>query len=264
MAAAPKPPLDAHEWVSFEDPDRGSDLAHRRDLHVEPLAVHLRRRVPGRPDRADARSDGGLLLVRGALHRRGGRRARRGRRRDALQRAVAVPLPRAGGRPACSSATRKGSSTTRLVDGACIFLNRPGHPGGAGCALHRAAIDRGVPPLQLKPDVCWQLPLRREDTVAANGHVTSSLGEWKRSHWGEGGAEFSWWCTESPSAFQGRGTGLPLASRRARRHGRPTRSTTCSPPTCGPGKGEGYPCSRIPPFVIVPTARGAGQRPDYA
>ena len=93
--------------------------------------------------------------------------------------------------------------TTRLVDGACIFLNRPGHPGGAGCALHRAAIDRGVPPLRLKPDVCWQLPLRREDAVVANGHVTSSLGEWGRRHWGEGGAEFSWWCTEAPEAFNG-------------------------------------------------------------
>jgi len=93
---------------------------------------------------------------------------------------------------------------TRLVDDACIFLNRPGHLGGAGCALHRAAIERGVPPLQLKPDVCWQLPLRREDSVAANGHVTSSLGEWRRRHWGEGGAEFSWWCTEAPEAFSGR------------------------------------------------------------
>ena len=26
---------------------------------------------------------------------------------------------------------------TRIVDGACIFLNRPGFIGGAGCALHR-------------------------------------------------------------------------------------------------------------------------------
>jgi len=97
-----------------------------------------------------------------------------------------------------------GAMTTRLVAGACIFLNRPGHPGGAGCALHRAALDRGVPPLELKPDVCWQLPLRREDTVASDGHVTSALGEWGRRHWGEGGSEFHWWCTEAPEAFSGR------------------------------------------------------------
>jgi hypothetical protein len=97
-----------------------------------------------------------------------------------------------------------GVITTRLVEGACIFLNRPGHPRGAGCALHSAAIDRGVPPLAIKPDVCWQLPLRREDAVAENGHVTSTLGEWGRRHWGHGGMEFSWWCTEAPEAFVGR------------------------------------------------------------
>ena len=62
----------------------------------------------------------------------------------------------------------------------------------------------GVAPLELKPDVCWQLPLRREDTVAPDGSVTSSLGEWGRRHWGEGGAEFHWWCTEAPEAFSGR------------------------------------------------------------
>ena len=32
-----------------------------------------------------------------------------------------------------------GVTTTRLVDDACIFLNRPGFEGGAGCALHVAA-----------------------------------------------------------------------------------------------------------------------------
>ena len=28
---------------------------------------------------------------------------------------------------------------TRLVDGACVFLNRPGFPTGPGCALHQHA-----------------------------------------------------------------------------------------------------------------------------
>lgn len=96
-----------------------------------------------------------------------------------------------------------GTQVTRLVDGACIFLNRPGFEGGAGCALHRAAMERGVPHHELKPDVCWQLPLRREDTVDDDGHVTSSLGQWDRKHWGAGGDEFHWWCTEAPEAFVG-------------------------------------------------------------
>ncbi len=41
-----------------------------------------------------------------------------------------------------------GELVTRLVDEACIFLNRPGFEGGAGCALHRAALERGVEPLE--------------------------------------------------------------------------------------------------------------------
>src|SRR5947199_86018 len=67
-----------------------------------------------------------------------------------------------------------GSRITRLVDGACIFLNRPGFPGGAGCALHRAALDAGERPMDWKPDVCWQLPLRLEEHTGEHGHVTST------------------------------------------------------------------------------------------
>jgi hypothetical protein len=60
-----------------------------------------------------------------------------------------------------------------------------------------------VPHLELKPDVCWQLPLRRDDEVADDGHVTSVIRQWDRRDWGEGGFEFHWWCTESPEAFVG-------------------------------------------------------------
>ncbi|MDQ6728008.1 MAG: hypothetical protein M3066_17880 [Actinomycetota bacterium] len=96
-----------------------------------------------------------------------------------------------------------GERVTRLVADACVFLNRPDFPGGAGCALHRAALDRGERPMDLKPDVCWQLPLRREDVEDGGGHVTSTVVEWKRSNWGAGGEEFHWWCTEAPEAFGG-------------------------------------------------------------
>jgi hypothetical protein len=96
-----------------------------------------------------------------------------------------------------------GETVSRLVDGACVFLNRPGFPGGPGCALHRAALEWGERPLDLKPDVCWQLPLRREDDEAADGHVTSTVRQWDRRHWGEGGAEFHWWCTEAREAYAG-------------------------------------------------------------
>lgn len=94
-------------------------------------------------------------------------------------------------------------TVTRLVDGACIFLNRPEFPGGAGCALHRAAIESGERPLDWKPEVCWQLPLRLVVTVEDDGRTVHTLREWARRDWGEGGAEFHWWCTESPEAFVG-------------------------------------------------------------
>lgn len=93
---------------------------------------------------------------------------------------------------------------TRVVNGACIFLNRPGFAGGSGCALHRAAIGAGERPLDWKPEVCWQLPIRRFDDKDSYGHVTSTIREWKRRDWGEGGAEFHWWCTDAPDAFVGR------------------------------------------------------------
>lgn len=96
---------------------------------------------------------------------------------------------------------KQGERKTRVVDGACIFLNRPGFPGGIGCALHNAAVQAGDRPLDWKPDVCWQLPLRLEEHTDDHGHVTSTLREWKRRDWGAGGMEFHWWCTEAPEAF---------------------------------------------------------------
>lgn len=97
--------------------------------------------------------------------------------------------------------TRGKETTTRLVDGACIFLNRPGFDGGPGCALHRMAIEAGQIAMKYKPEVCWQLPLRREDSVDEQGHVTSRVTEWRRRSWGSAGEDFHWWCTEDPAAF---------------------------------------------------------------
>ena len=101
-------------------------------------------------------------------------------------------------RPGERGRRRRRSTVTRLVDDACIFLNRPGFAGGVGCALHIAALEAGERPLDWKPNVCWQVPLRLEHSTDENGHLTSRLREWKRRDWGEGGAEFHWWCTESP------------------------------------------------------------------
>lgn len=95
-----------------------------------------------------------------------------------------------------------GDTVTRVVDDACIFLNRPDFPGGAGCALHVAALEAGERPLDWKPEVCWQLPLRLDTHTDDNGHSTFTLREWKRRDWGEGGEDFHWWCTDDALAFR--------------------------------------------------------------
>ena len=43
-----------------------------------------------------------------------------------------------------------GETVTRLVDDACIFLNKPDFPGGVGCAFHIAAMNRGVDHMTLE------------------------------------------------------------------------------------------------------------------
>ena len=96
---------------------------------------------------------------------------------------------------------KNGDWRTRLVGDACIFLNRPGFAGGEGCALHSAALTAGERFIDWKPEVCWQLPIRQVDSTDENGHVTSTVREWKRRDWGEGGLEFHWWCTDAPDAF---------------------------------------------------------------
>lgn len=118
-----------------------------------------------------------------------------------------------GNKKGIAKLQKDGSWITKQQDDACIFLNRPGFPGGPGCALHRAAVDWDVHFIETKPDVCWQLPLRRVDTTDDLGHVWSTVREWKRRDWGDGGLEFSWWCTESPDAFIG--TDTVLVSSRA-------------------------------------------------
>jgi hypothetical protein len=91
---------------------------------------------------------------------------------------------------------------TRKVDDACIFLNRPGFAGGTGCALHIGALSHRERPLDWKPDTCWQLPFRVDQSRNQSGHLTLSLRQWERGDWGSSGYQFHWWCTE-PDAYVG-------------------------------------------------------------
>jgi hypothetical protein len=97
-----------------------------------------------------------------------------------------------------------GERQTRRVDGACLFLNRPGFPGGEGCALHTLALNEGREPLETKPDVCWQLPVRRSyewiERPDETKYLQVTIGEYDRRGWGPGGHDLQWWCTSSPDA----------------------------------------------------------------
>jgi hypothetical protein len=92
---------------------------------------------------------------------------------------------------------------TRVVDGACIFLNRPGFAGGAGCALHLAADDAGESPVDWKPSVCWQLPLRVEFAPGEGDTEVATVRGWTRADWGAVGETMAWCCTEGDLAQVG-------------------------------------------------------------
>jgi hypothetical protein len=92
---------------------------------------------------------------------------------------------------------------TRVVDGACIFLNRPGFTGGAGCALHLAALDAGEAPTEWKPSVCWQLPVKVDWAPGADDSEVATVRRWTRGDWGAEGETMAWCCTEGTSAYVG-------------------------------------------------------------
>jgi hypothetical protein len=94
-------------------------------------------------------------------------------------------------------------TNTRVVDGACIFLNRPGFDGGAGCALHLAAIDAGEPSIEWKPSVCWQLPIRVDWVDLGDGREQATVRRWSRADWGDEGETMAWCCTEGERAYVG-------------------------------------------------------------
>lgn len=98
----------------------------------------------------------------------------------------------------------EGSRQTRVVDGACIFLNRPGFDGPLGCALHHLAIECGESPVETKPDVCWQLPIRRtyDNVERPDGTevLVIGIGEYDRRGWGPGGHDLHWYCSGNTEA----------------------------------------------------------------
>ena len=101
-----------------------------------------------------------------------------------------------------------GVRKTKVVDGACIFLNRTGFPAGAGCALHQHAILTGQQPHTVKPDVCWQLPIRRSyrtvEVPDGSSYLETTITEYDRRGWGAGGHDLDWYCSGNSEAHVSR------------------------------------------------------------
>jgi hypothetical protein len=101
-----------------------------------------------------------------------------------------------------------GDLKTRVHEGACIFLNRPGFPAGDGCSLHQHAVRQGLEPHTVKPDVCWQLPIRRTyrtvELPDESSYLEVTIAEYDRRGWGPGGHDLDWYCSGNSEAHVGR------------------------------------------------------------
>ena len=193
-------PTDAHEWISFEDDEEERTWVFDATFLTSNWTCIFGNGCQGvltgpAPELVQGCCSYGAHLV----DKKDARRVERAAATLTLEE-----WQNHGTKKNLINVNKAGEMVTRLVDDACIFLNKPGFAGGVGCAFHVAAMNRGVDHMTLKPEVCWQLPLRREDQVDdEEGHVTSVIRQWDRRHWGKGGREFHWWCTESPEAFVG-------------------------------------------------------------
>lgn len=94
-------------------------------------------------------------------------------------------------------------TATRVVDGACVFFNRPGFAGGAGCALHLEALAQGESPAEWKPSVCWQLPIKVDWQPGEGDTEIATVRRWSRADWGHEGETMAWCCTEGDLAYVG-------------------------------------------------------------
>jgi hypothetical protein len=193
---------DGREWCSFEDPDEDRTWLFDLTFLTSAWTCIYGRGCPGivaggaAEEHIGCCSHGAWIVDDDDLERVAARAADLGPQEwqhHALARRRGGALYR----------DRRGDWRTRLVDGACIFLNRPGFGTGPGCALHHAALGRGESFVDWKPEVCWQIPLRREDHETASGHLYTLVREWQRRDWGGDDQDVAWWCVGEAEAFVG-------------------------------------------------------------
>jgi len=199
VSAVARPPVDTREWVSFEDEGEERTWVFDVTFLTSNWKCIFGEGCQGvltgpAPELVQGCCSYGAHLI----DKKDARRVEK-----VAKTLTAEEWENHGSKKPVIITNKHGELVTRIKGDACVFLNSPGFAAGAGCALHLAALKRGLNPLVYKPEVCWQLPLRREDQVEEDGHVVSTIRQWDRRHWGKGGLEFHWWCTEDPEAFVG-------------------------------------------------------------
>lgn len=101
-----------------------------------------------------------------------------------------------------------GAIKTKVVKGACIFLNRPGFPAGAGCALHQKGVRMGRARTRSSRTCAGNSPIRRHYSNIKRPDGTSyleiTITGFDRRGWGSGGHDLDWYCSANPEAHVGR------------------------------------------------------------
>ena len=198
-------------------------------MHLRPgLPGHLRRRARRR-----------LLHARRALRRQGRREAGGGVRRPARRRSTgsstrgAARSKKADWVETDDEGERKTSPSSRRP-AACIFHNRADFARPAPAARCTAwRCEQGRNPLETKPDVCWQLPIRRTfrnvERQDGTTYTEVSIGEYDRRGWGPGGHDLDWYCSGNTEAHVAPEPVYVTNERRAdRADGRRRRTTSWS------------------------------------
>ncbi|MGV1007591.1 MAG: hypothetical protein ACOYBY_03165 [Dermatophilaceae bacterium] len=203
----PEVPLDlARTWVEFTDPDHPQqrfrcDLTWLTSRWMCVYGAGCPGVYADRPD------DGCCTLGAHFTEKADYRNVRRAARTLAPSQWQFRPSDGARDKDSWTE-VEDGVRKTRVVEGACIFLNRPGFAAGAGCALHQQAVRQGAKPLELKPEVCWQLPIRRAYRTVERPDGTSylevTITEYDRRSWGPGGHDLDWFCSGNTEAHVGR------------------------------------------------------------
>ena len=100
-----------------------------------------------------------------------------------------------------------GERKTAVHDGACIFLNRPGFPGGMGCALHGWALRNGRHPLETSRRLLAAAgtpTLPRGHPSDDTSYTEVTITEYDRRGWGAGGHDLDWYCSGNTEAHLAR------------------------------------------------------------